>query len=270
MSVHVTILGSGSSGNCAFLESAETRLLVDAGLSGRQIRQRLLGIGRTPENLNGILITHEHSDHIQGLVGLAAQLRLPIYCNRLTGEAIQRQLDLRLDFRLFATGASFEVGDILVDTFSIPHDAHDPVGFLLHTAAGNVGFLTDLGHATKLVLQRIQAANVLLLETNYDLELLRDDTRRPWSVKQRILSRHGHLSNEAAAGVAEQLVSAELRHVYLGHLSSDCNRPDLARLAVRQALEKIGGSHVGLEVASQAVPCATLDLDSLRTVPEAR
>src|SRR5882762_7177301 len=106
MSVQLTILGSGSSGNCAFLETGETRLLVDAGLSGRQIRNRLLTIGRTPENLSGILITHEHSDHVQGLVGLAAKLQIHVYCNRLTREAIERQFELRLDFRQFTTGES--------------------------------------------------------------------------------------------------------------------------------------------------------------------
>jgi len=260
MSAKLTILGSGSSGNCAFLETSETRLLVDAGLSGRQIRHRLLSIGRAPENLDGILITHEHSDHIQGLVGLAAKLNIPIYCNRATREAIERQLDLQLNFRLFSTGASFEVGDIVVDTFSVPHDAYDPVGFLLHTASGKIGFLTDLGHATKLILQRLQAANILLLETNYDLELLRDDPKRPWSVKQRIVSRHGHLSNLAAAHVVEQLVSSHLRHLFLGHLSGDCNRPELARQAVGQILDKNGASQVCLEVVSQDEPGPTLDL----------
>ena len=104
MSVQLTILGSGSSGNCAYLEADDIRLLIDAGLSGRQIRQRMLTIGRTPEKLNGILITHEHSDHIQGLVGLAAKMQIPIYCNRLTKDAIEAQLQLKLDFRLFATG----------------------------------------------------------------------------------------------------------------------------------------------------------------------
>ena len=261
MSVQLTILGSGSSGNCAFLESGETRLLVDAGLSGRQIRHRLLTIGRAPESLNGILITHEHSDHIQGLIGLAAKLRIPIYCNRLTRDAIERQLQLKLDFRLFATGASFEVGDLAVDTFSVPHDAYDPVGFLIQTPGGNIGFLTDLGHATKLVVQRLRSANILLLEANYDLQMLHDDWRRPWSVKQRIVSRHGHLSNGAAAELTEQLVSAELRYLYLGHLSSDCNRPDLARQTVGQTLEKCGATHVRLEVASQSVPCPTLNLN---------
>jgi phosphoribosyl 1,2-cyclic phosphodiesterase len=263
MSVQLTILGSGSSGNCAFLESGETRLLVDAGLSGRQIRHRLLTIGRAPENLSGILITHEHSDHIQGLIGLAAKLQIPIYCNRLTRDAIERQLQLKLDFRLFTTGASFEVGDLAVDTFSVPHDAYDPVGFLIQTPGGNIGFLTDLGHATKLVVQRLRSANILLLESNYDLQLLHDDTRRPWSVKQRIVSRHGHLSNGAAAELTEQLVSADLRHLYLGHLSSDCNRPDLARQTVSQSLEKSGATHVRLEVAAQSVPCATLSLPRL-------
>src|SRR5437867_12028172 len=155
MAVQLTILGSGSSGNCAYLETDETRLLIDAGLSARQIRQRLLRIGRTPENLSGILVTHEHTDHIQGLGVLAAKLRVPIYCNSLTREAIELQFATCLDFRLFSTGGSFEVGEVYVDTFSVPHDACDPVGFLLRTAAGNVGFLTDLGHATKLVIERI-------------------------------------------------------------------------------------------------------------------
>lgn len=256
----LTILGSGSSGNCAYLETDQVRLLVDAGLSGRQIRQRLLTIGRTPENLNGILITHEHSDHVQGLLGLAAKLQIPVYCNRLTKEAIEAQLKIKLDFRLFATGASFELGDVVVDTFSIPHDANDPVGFLLHTASGNIGFLTDLGHATRLVLERVRAANILLLEANHDLRLLQEDTRRPWSIKQRILSRHGHLSNDAAALVAQQLVSADLRHIYLGHLSSDCNRPEIAHRTVSRGLEQASAFHIRVESTFQDRPCATLSL----------
>ena len=258
VSVQLTILGSGSSGNCAYLEADDTRLLIDAGLSGRQIRQRLLTIGRAPESLNGILITHEHTDHIQGLTALAARLNLPIYCNRLTQEAIAAQLQTRLDFRLFSTGASFEVGAVTVDTFSLPHDACDPVGFLLHTSAGRIGFLTDLGHATKLVIERVRAANVLVLETNHDVKLLQDDTRRPWSIKQRILSRHGHLSNEAAALAAEQIVSAELRHLYLAHLSADCNRPELAQRVVSQSLAQIGATHVRIETAAPDVPGAPL------------
>ncbi len=260
MAAQFTILGSGSSGNCAYLETSEVRILIDAGLSGRQIRQRLLSIGRTPEKLDGILITHEHSDHIQGLSVLASKLQIPIYCNRLTKEAIELQFQTRLDFRIFSTGASFELADLHVETFSVPHDAYDPVGFLLRTADGNVGFLTDLGHATKLVVERVRPAHVLVLEANHDLKLLQEDTRRPWSIKQRILSRHGHLSNHAAAEVAEQVVSAELRHIYLGHLSADCNRPELAFQTISDRLLQLGATHVHVQSTSQTVPCPTLSL----------
>ena len=260
MAIRFTILGSGSSGNCAYLETEQTRILIDAGFSGRQIRERLAQIGRTPETLDGILITHEHSDHIQGLAAICVRVSVPIFCNRLTMEAIAAQCPVRLDYRIFSTGATFEVGDFAVDSFSVPHDAYDPVGFLLRTASANIGFLTDLGHATKLVLERIRAAHILLLEANHDLKLLQEDIRRPWSIKQRILSRHGHLSNDSAADVMEQIISADLRRVYLGHLSKDCNRPELAHRAVSARLQKIGANHVHIEPTSQEVRCATFTI----------
>jgi phosphoribosyl 1,2-cyclic phosphodiesterase len=235
--VQLTILGSGSGGNCAYLETDQTRLLIDAGLSARQIRRRLASIGRAPETLDGILITHEHSDHISGLAGLAGKLDLPIYCNRLTKEAIEVQLRIQINACLFSTGDSFEIGDVGVDTIAVPHDACDPVGFLAHTAAGNIGFLTD-----------------------HDLKMLQDDPRRPWSLKQRILSRHGHLSNDGAADAIEQILSGTLRHLYLGHLSRDCNRPELALEVVGGRLERLGGTHVRLESTSQDVPNGTLSI----------
>jgi phosphoribosyl 1,2-cyclic phosphodiesterase len=260
VAVQLTILGSGSEGNAAYLETSEARLLIDAGLSGRQIRQRLATVGRAPETLHGILITHEHSDHIAGLAGLASKLDVPIYCNRLTKEAIEAQLDIQLNTRLFTTGCSFEIGDVTVDTFSVPHDAYDPVGFLVRTVAGNIGYLTDLGHATKLVVERVRAANVLLLEANHDVQMPQNDPHRPWSLKQRILSRHGHLSNDGAADVIEQILSPALRRLYLGHLSRDCNRPDLARRIVGGRLERLGGTHVSVECTTQNAPSATLNL----------
>ena len=191
MSVKLTILGSGSSGNCAYIETAEARILVDAGFSPRQIRLRLAGIGRAPENLSAILITHEHADHIAGILGLADKFRIPVFCNRGTQDGsiwsfknkwikkANRALETadtfksKIDWRLFETGASFEIGDVSIETFSIPHDAQDPVGYLLRTAAGNFGFATDLGHVTKLVLDRIRAANVLVLESNHDVKMFR-------------------------------------------------------------------------------------------------
>ncbi len=261
MPARLTILASGSSGNCAYLETEDTRLLIDAGLSARQIRQRLLAIGRTPENLHGILITHEHTDHTQGLGVLAGRLQIPVFCNRLTKEAVQTQFQNPLDYRLFATGATFELGDLSIDTFSVPHDAYDPVGFLLRTSSGNIGFLTDLGHATRLVIERVRPSHALVLESNHDVKMLQDDTRRPWATKQRILSRHGHLSNDAAATLATEIITADLRHLFLGHLSSDCNRPALAQSVVSRALQAIGATHTTVEATSPDTPCATLVLD---------
>ena len=211
------------------------------------------------KGLSGILITHEHSDHITGLLGLAGKLNIPIFCNRDTRDAIEFNFQTKFDCRLFATGASFEVGEITVDSFSIPHDALDPVGFLLHTPAGNIGFLTDLGHATKLVLERVRSANVLVLEANHDLKMLQDSSR-PWSLKQRIAGRHGHLSNTEAADAAEAIMSADLKHLYLGHLSRECNEPQLAKRVILERLHKIGATHVKVELTAQQTPCATLSL----------
>ena len=278
MSVKFTILGSGSAGNCAYLETPEARILVDAGFSTRQIRLRLASIGKTPENLSAILLTHEHSDHISGLLGLADKLHIPVFCNRGTQDGTiwafkekwSKQTNLaleqadtfkaRMDWRLFETGATFEVGDVGIETFSIPHDAQDPVGYILHTAAANVGFATDLGHVTKLVLERIRVANVLVLESNHDVKMLQACPRRSWALKQRILGRHGHLSNVTAAETAAQIMSAGLRRLYLAHLSRECNTPELAQHIMAEQLFHLGATHVQLQVAAQDVPCATLEL----------
>ncbi|MDX1952524.1 MAG: MBL fold metallo-hydrolase [Verrucomicrobiota bacterium] len=265
VAVQFTILGSGSGGNCAYLETEDTRILIDAGFSGKQIRERMTGIGRGPETLDGILITHEHSDHIQGLAGLCSRQRLTVYCNRLTREAIELEFKGRdsvpnIDFRLFSTGSTFEIGSVSIETFSVPHDAYDPVGFMIQTGGVNIGFLTDLGHATKLVLERVRRSHVLLVETNHDPQMLADDPRRPWSLKQRILSRHGHLSNQAAAEAVQEVMSADLRHLYLAHLSRDCNTPELAYAAVQGRIQQMGASHVAVHTTSQESACATLSL----------
>ena len=278
MSVNLTILGSGSAGNCAYLETGETRILVDAGFSPLQIRKRLAVIGRTPESLSAILLTHEHSDHIAGLLGLADKYHIPIFCNRGTQDgtiwALKEKwskktslaLDnsdtfkTKMDWRVFETGASFEIGDVSIETFSIPHDAQDPIGFLIRTSAGNIGFATDLGHVTKLVLERIRAANVLVLESNHDVKMLQDCPRRSWALKQRILGRHGHISNVTAAETVAQIMSDGLRQLYLAHLSRECNTPELAEHIMSEQLHHIGAKHVGLQIAAQDAPCATLEL----------
>jgi phosphoribosyl 1,2-cyclic phosphodiesterase len=263
VAAELTILGSGSGGNCAYLETPQVKLLVDAGFSGKQVAARLAAIGRSPEQIDAILLTHEHSDHTQGLPILCKRHNIPVYANRLTVEALQEEMPAIGAaglWKIFQTGQTFALGDVTVETFTVPHDAHDPVGFLLRHNGTNIGFLTDLGQTTRLVIERVRPAHVLLLETNHDMRLLMDDKLRPPSVKQRILSRHGHLSNDAAAEAATQLATGNLRHLYLGHLSRDCNRPELACAAIGAALQAAGAPHVKVEVTSQETPNATLRL----------
>jgi phosphoribosyl 1,2-cyclic phosphodiesterase len=249
----LTILGSGSAGNCALVDSRECRLLIDGGLSARQITLRLAAAGIDPAQLDGILITHEHIDHVGGLPVLCKKNAVPIYCNPLTAETLRRgEFAARGDWRLFATGRDFSVKDIAVQTFSVPHDAADPVGFVLHHGGASLGFCTDLGFATKLVYERIRQVQTLVIETNHDEKLLQEDTRRPWAVKQRIMSRHGHLSNAAAAEVLAELLGNGLQRAVLGHLSRDCNRPELALATVRARLEQAGERNVEVFCASQS------------------
>jgi phosphoribosyl 1,2-cyclic phosphodiesterase len=253
-----TILGSGSSGNCAYLETDDVRLLVDAGFSAKQIEARLNVLGRSLTDVQAIFLTHEHGDHTCGLPVVAKRHNIPIYCNRLTAEYLHPQMPGFSAFRLFESGATIELGDLKVNSFPVPHDAYDPVGFMFYHALGNIGFLTDLGYATRLVVERVRQARALVLEANHDLRLLQEDTRRPWAVKQRILSRHGHLSNDAAADVAAEVVTELMEDLYLGHLSSDCNTPGHARAAVGRRLEEQGRPGVRLHDTAPDRACETL------------
>ena len=262
--MQVTVLGSGSAGNCTLIETEGTAILVDAGLSSRQIAQRLALIGRNIEQIDGILLTHEHSDHTRALGVLCKDKSLPVYANRLTAEALVTAPECaefkKISWRLFSTGGRFDVGDLNVESFSVPHDAYDPVGFTIRHGNSVVGLVTDLGHATKLVVERLRTADALVIESNHDMKLLQDDPARPWALKQRIMSRHGHLSNDAAATLAVEVVSDRLRHVFLAHLSRDCNRPELAQEAVSKKLRHAGANHVCVATSSQDQPTATLSL----------
>jgi phosphoribosyl 1,2-cyclic phosphodiesterase len=231
----VTVLGSGSAGNCSLIATSQCRLLVDAGFSARQIAQRLESVGVLPESLDGILITHEHSDHVAGLEVFCRRFCVPIYANPLTAEALRRgSLAAFPNWNLFATGSVFTVKNIEIQSFYVPHDAVDPIAFVFTSDEGAIGYLTDLGYAPKLALERVRQVDTLIVETNHDERMLQEDSRRPWSVKQRILSRHGHLSNEAAAKLVAAIAGDQLRRVVLGHLSRDCNRADLALGTMRR------------------------------------
>jgi phosphoribosyl 1,2-cyclic phosphodiesterase len=252
------MLGSGSAGNCALVESASTRILVDAGLSARQITQRLMQIGRNLSDIHAILLTHEHSDHIRGLSVLCKQHAVPVYANRPTAEATASYIEPnhagRISWRLISNGHAFDVGDLNIEAFSIPHDAQDPVGYVIRHGDRSIGFATDLGHVTRLVVERVRSADLLVMEANHDVKMLQEDTIRPWATKQRILSRHGHLSNEAAATFAGEILSDRLQHLVLAHLSRDCNCPKLARQVVNNRLLQDGAGHVGITVAQQDQP----------------
>jgi phosphoribosyl 1,2-cyclic phosphodiesterase len=251
----LTMLGSGSAGNSALVATEHCKILIDGGLSARQIVLRLNQCGVTPEQLDGVLLTHEHSDHICGLEVLCRKLDVPIYCNALTAEAVRCPatpgLARHRNWRIFRTGAEFSICDILVQTFPVPHDAVDPVGFAFYAGTGSLGFITDLGYATKMIVERLRKVHTLVIETNHDEKLLQNDNHRPWSVKQRIQSRHGHLSNYAAANVIEQLLPGKIERVVLGHLSRDCNTPELALGVIRTALAKCGKSEMEVCCASQ-------------------
>lgn len=254
-----TILASGSSGNCSLLETEQGAYLIDAGVSAKQIELRLEAIGAKTEALKGIFITHEHDDHVCGLAVISKKWNLPVYCNRLTADQLRPKMRGYEGWHFFETGSTVHVDGFDVETFSVPHDAYDPVGFLFHRPEGSVGFLTDLGYATKLVINRVRKARALVLESNYDLQRLQDDRKRPWSVKQRILSRHGHLSNEAAAALALEIATEHLEDLYLGHLSSDCNTPELAESTMLGRLREGGWNHIRVHRTHPDRPSKTLE-----------
>ena len=248
------MLGSGSAGNSALVCTDYCRILIDGGLSARQIVVRLEQCGIRPEQLDGVLLTHEHGDHVCGLEVLCRKLSVPIYCNAQTAEAIRCfGLATHKNWRIFRTGAEFPICDITVQTFTVPHDAVDPVGYAFHAANRGLGFITDLGYATKMLIERLREVHTLVIETNHDEKLLQSDPARPWPVKQRIMSRHGHLSNSAAASVIEQLLPGKMERVVLGHLSRDCNSPELAAGAVQALIERTGRNDLEIYCAGQSV-----------------
>src|SRR5712692_1504535 len=249
----LTMLGSGSAGNSALVATDHCRLLVDGGLSARQIVTRLALCGLSPEQLDGVLLTHEHGDHVCGLEVLCRKFQIPIYCNALTAEAIRcDSLGWHRNWRIFRTGSEFSICDITVQTFPVPHDAVDPVGFAFHAGSGGLGFITDLGYPTKMLIERLREVQTLVIETNHDEKLLQNDPHRPWPVKQRIMSRHGHLSNAAAASVIEELLAGKIERVVLGHLSRDCNTLELALGTVRASLAKCGRIEMEVHWATQS------------------
>jgi phosphoribosyl 1,2-cyclic phosphodiesterase len=225
-------------------------VLIDAGISTRRIEAHLRELGTGLEEISGVCITHEHSDHIQALPVMQRKYGVPLYANAGTVESIARNPKFAdLHWHVFSNGHPFEIGDLVFEPYSIPHDAYDPVGYIVRCGQVKIGFATDIGLPTHLIKQQLKGCHVLVLEANHDHVLLQD-AQRPWSLKQRIAGRQGHLSNEQAAEVLLAVAGPELQRVYAAHLSLECNCPNVARGTLRRALDGAGYEHVELVVAS--------------------
>ncbi len=250
--LQTVVLASGSSGNCLLVETAGTRILIDAGISCKRLIERLREVDVAPESIDGVIITHEHGDHARGFKRFCTLSGVPAYANPATAESLGHGHEEETHaWRLFRTGSTFSIGQLDIETFHVPHDACDPISLVIRSGEWSLGILTDLGHAGHAVLQRVADVDCLVIEANHDLQLLQNDTRRPWGVKQRIISRHGHLSNEAAAEVITHCLSRRLKKAVLGHLSRDCNTAELARNAVAG---RINGHPLELHIALQDDP----------------
>jgi phosphoribosyl 1,2-cyclic phosphodiesterase len=251
------------------LETDQTRLLVDAGLGKKETLRRLAAVGRDVDRLDGIVISHEHSDHIGSLAQVLGQWRTTVYLNEATHTEVLRILPETSHKRLdrvehIRAGQRFVVGDIEVSPFAIPHDAIDPLGFTFRANGMKVAIVTDLGYLPELVKVHLRDSDCLMLESNHDLEMLKVGPY-PWHIKQRVMSRTGHLSNHT---VSEFLADAEAfdahaRYLVLAHLSENNNNPDVARISAEEALGRRAGAaafYGELIVASQSSPLPTLNL----------
>ena len=224
-------IGSGSSGNCIYVGSDTTSLLVDVGISGKKIEEGLRSIDRTTGDCDGILLTHEHSDHIKGLGVISRKHKIPIYCTRGTMEALESMNTLGKMpeglFHVIQADRSFSVGDLQVQPFAISHDAAEPVGYRVNQGKKSMGIATDLGYYNDYIVENLSGLDVLLLEANHDVNMLQVGSY-PYYLKQRILGEKGHLSNETAGRLLSRLLHDRLKAVFLGHLSKENNYEALA------------------------------------------
>ncbi len=237
----VCTLASGSSGNSLFIETERTRILVDAGVSLRQLNIRLKTLDVQMSDIDAVIITHEHSDHTLAL----PHIDVPVYVASAT---VPLWTDKVKNLHEFESGSSFSIKDALISPFPVPHDALDPVGFTIQTDHKKLGIVTDIGSVTALVRERLKGSNILVLEFNHDQQMLLYSSY-PWELKQRIKSRLGHLSNEEGAGLLKNLIHGGLSHVVLAHLSEVNNKPRVALKVASTVLVKSGAEEIGLSIA---------------------
>jgi phosphoribosyl 1,2-cyclic phosphodiesterase len=267
MAVSLTVLASGSKGNSTLISAGRTRLLVDAGLSCREILRRLALAGEAAAGIEAILITHEHSDHVAGLNVLAKRLKVPVYMTTATHEVYRRHARDSAGNRVkierletFEAGRTFAVGDVAVTAFTIPHDAVDPVGFTFRSEGIKLAVCTDLGYMPASVKHHIRGCHVLMIESNHDLEMLRGGPY-PWAVKQRVMSRVGHLSNDALAEFLTTDYDGDAAYLVLAHLSEQNNHPEIARMTAERALgaqRDLVRNHLMLAAQHEPLPAIRL------------
>ncbi len=262
MGMRFCILGSGSAGNSALLVTENTRVLVDAGFSARKLAALLGAVGESLEKIDAVFLTHEHGDHCAGLEGLKKFPHVKVFANAPTSRAVQSCLGHKPDWQIFQTGARFKYRDLDVESFAVPHDAQEPVGFRfssgvdgdLFSPRRSVAVFTDLGYAPQNIQECLRECDVVALESNHCSELLKADTRRPWSTKQRISGRHGHLSNTAACQLLAAVASPRWRRIYLTHLSRDCNSRAAIELAFAGIRTNLRTCEISIVEPGQSTP----------------
>lgn len=241
MTLNFSILASGSTGNAIYVETEKKAFLVDAGFSGKQMEALFQQINRSPKDLDGILVTHEHADHIKGVGVLARKYKLPIYANEKTWQAMSRAIgeiptDLKFTFDM-ETVKNF--GDLDIESFGVSHDAAEPMFYIFHQGDKKLVIITDTGYVSNRMIGTIKDADYYIFESNHDVEMLRMGSY-PWNLKRRILSDVGHVSNEDAALAMSECIGERTKGIYLAHLSKDNNMKELARLSVDQTLQEKG------------------------------
>lgn len=257
--MRAAVLGSGSGGNSTVLEADENRVLLDAGFSCKEIERRLRTLGVRPSSLQAIILTHEHSDHCRGAEVLARRYDLPIYGTRGTLEGCRFSDPRALRLVPIVADCRFEVGSICVCPFAVPHDAREPVGLVVEASGScRLGLVADLGSPSRSAMARLEGLDILIQETNHDLDMLRRGPY-PWALKQRVAGDRGHLSNEQASEMIRAVVGDALRWVVLYHLSETNNLPALAAACVAEELDRVGSS-AALLVAQQSEPSTWLEV----------
>ncbi len=252
----LTVLGSGSSGNCSLIRMGETNILIDGGFSCKEIRARMRRARVHPKKLTAILVSHEHSDHIRSVHTLSRVFKVPVFCTQGTFDMVFRDKKL-FDWQEITPGRSLAIGPMCIHPISLPHDAADPIGFRIECEGRKLAHITDFGYPSGLVKESLKGCDTLMVEANHDLDMLKDGPY-PWPLKQRIASRLGHLSNESFIEMLPEILDDRVEHMVIGHISRTNNDPRLLTLQLKRTLKRLGLEKIPFHIAVQDEPTETI------------